>query len=132
MFAAFLSFRTVNIASRMESTGIPGRVHCTKEVIDCIPAGEFVIEKRGMVQVKGIGEMETYFINEKTPEAQSSKYYWNKVRSIVLKDQQTDGDKVTSSGGLLELLQLAKQLDNTDGVNDKANEVEVAEGGSYV
>ena len=45
----------------MESTGIPGKIQCTKEVQD--KAGKsFRFESRGIVHVKGKGEMETYIL----------------------------------------------------------------------
>lgn len=51
----------VNIASRMESTGVPGRIQIgpdTKALLD----DEFVLEPRGTVEVKGQGPMETWFL----------------------------------------------------------------------
>ena len=53
--------RSVNLASRMESTGIPGKIQCTKEVKD--KAGKsFSFESRGMIHVKGNGEIETFIL----------------------------------------------------------------------
>ncbi|MEM7183737.1 MAG: adenylate/guanylate cyclase domain-containing protein [Spirochaetota bacterium] len=54
---------TVNIASRMESHGQPGRVHCSERVYEKIK-NSFVFEDRGVIDVKGKGQMHTYFINE--------------------------------------------------------------------
>jgi adenylate cyclase len=53
----------VNLASRMESTGVPGRIQVgpdTKAALD----GAFVLEPRGSVEVKGRGPMETWFLIE--------------------------------------------------------------------
>jgi class 3 adenylate cyclase len=55
---------TVNIASRMESHGVPDRVHVSKSVADRL-AGQFRIVPRGTVEVKGAGLMETYFLEGK-------------------------------------------------------------------
>ena len=52
---------SVNLASRMESTGIPGKIQCTKEVQDKAKKS-FKFEARGTVHVKGKGEMETYIL----------------------------------------------------------------------
>lgn len=52
---------TVNVASRMESTGIPGRVQVTEEVAKVMDV-EFTFEKRGSVDIKGKGAMTTYFL----------------------------------------------------------------------
>jgi class 3 adenylate cyclase len=52
---------TVNVASRMESLGVPGRVQVTGAVVDRL--GEaFVVEPRGLVDVKGKGPMPTWFL----------------------------------------------------------------------
>jgi class 3 adenylate cyclase len=55
---------TVNIASRMESSGMPGRVHCSQATADLLKE-EFELEDRGPVEVKSIGETHTYFINSR-------------------------------------------------------------------
>ena len=53
--------KSVNLASRMESTGIPGKIQCTKAVKD--QAGKlFSFESRGLLHVKGKGEMEAFIL----------------------------------------------------------------------
>jgi len=52
---------TVNLASRMESTGVPGRIQVTRSVYDHLQ-GSFDLEERGMVQVKGKGEIATWLL----------------------------------------------------------------------
>jgi class 3 adenylate cyclase/tetratricopeptide (TPR) repeat protein len=51
----------VNIASRMESTGIPGKIQITKDTYKIVK-NNFITEKRGKIDIKGKGEMETYFL----------------------------------------------------------------------
>ncbi|XP_050088448.1 uncharacterized protein LOC126572828 [Anopheles aquasalis] len=54
---------TINTASRMESTGEPMKIHIsdtTKETLEKL--GGFRIEKRGTVEVKGKGTMETFWL----------------------------------------------------------------------
>ncbi|XP_011308838.1 guanylate cyclase 32E isoform X2 [Fopius arisanus] len=54
---------TVNTASRMESTGLPLKIHCsneTKLLLDEI--GGFHLEERGLVEMKGKGERVTYWL----------------------------------------------------------------------
>jgi len=56
---------TVNVASRMESSGEPNRCQCTEATMQLLDkdAGSITVEKRGVVNVKGKGEMETYWLN---------------------------------------------------------------------
>jgi class 3 adenylate cyclase len=52
---------TVNTASRMESTGVPGRLQVTPETHERL-RGRFAFERRGPVEVKGKGTIETWFL----------------------------------------------------------------------
>ena len=53
---------TVNTASRMESQGVAGRIQVTDATRQKL--GEpFVFEDRGVIEVKGRGEMHTWFLN---------------------------------------------------------------------
>jgi len=51
----------VNVASRMESTGLVGGIQVTEEVFEKC-RDQFVFEKRGLIHVKGKGEMTTYLL----------------------------------------------------------------------
>ena len=53
---------TVNTASRMESHGLPGRIQVTSTTYDILQ-DKYLLESRGTIEVKGKGEMNTYFIN---------------------------------------------------------------------
>jgi adenylate cyclase len=55
---------TVNIASRMQSQGIAGRIQVTDKVFQRLRY-QFIFEERGIVSVKNIGDMKTYFLNGK-------------------------------------------------------------------
>jgi class 3 adenylate cyclase len=52
---------TVNTASRMESHGVPGRVHVSEATYQLL-AGEFAFDRRPPIDVKGKGEMQTYLV----------------------------------------------------------------------
>ena len=52
---------TVNTASRMESTGVPGRIQVTRPTYERLDA-EFDFEPRGRIEVKGKGSIETWFL----------------------------------------------------------------------
>ncbi|NEP57469.1 MAG: response regulator [Symploca sp. SIO2G7] len=51
----------VNIASRMESSSEPGSIQVTEDTYERIK-DEYVLEKRGTINVKGKGEMVTYWL----------------------------------------------------------------------
>ncbi|HEX2447881.1 MAG TPA: adenylate/guanylate cyclase domain-containing protein [Methyloceanibacter sp.] len=54
---------TVNLASRLESHGLPGEIQVSGAVRDALEDG-FVFEARGPIQVKGVGELETWLLKE--------------------------------------------------------------------
>ena len=70
---------TVNVASRMETTSLPGRVH-----ISAATAGEIMrhskslakqIQRRpGVLTVKGKGQLVTYWLNERQPVKRSPSW----------------------------------------------------------
>ncbi|XP_015242376.1 PREDICTED: adenylate cyclase type 1-like isoform X1 [Cyprinodon variegatus] len=55
---------TVNVASRMDSTGVPGKIQVTEEVYRMLNRN-YDLVCRGKVSVKGKGEMLTYFLEGK-------------------------------------------------------------------
>ncbi|XP_039703045.1 adenylate cyclase type 1 isoform X2 [Pteropus medius] len=57
---------TVNVASRMDSTGVPGRIQVTEEVHRLLRRRAYHFSCRGKVSVKGKGEMLTYFLEGRT------------------------------------------------------------------
>ena len=59
---------TVNMASRMESLGVPGRVQVTGAMVERL-SGSFDLEARGLIEVKGKGPTPTWFIVGRTGNA---------------------------------------------------------------
>ncbi|XP_030628435.1 adenylate cyclase type 1 [Chanos chanos] len=57
---------TVNVASRMDSTGIQGKIQVTEDVY-CLLCGQYHFVCRGKVSVKGKGQMLTYFLEGRSP-----------------------------------------------------------------
>ncbi|KAM8876897.1 adenylate cyclase type 7 isoform 4-T5 [Synchiropus picturatus] len=53
---------TVNVASRMESTGELGKIQVTKETSDVLKNVGYSCECRGFINVKGKGELKTFFV----------------------------------------------------------------------
>ena len=58
---------TVNVASRMESNSKPGRIMCSEDSYELLSTNSkdstFTIESRGLIKVKGKGDMKCYFVN---------------------------------------------------------------------
>ena len=62
---------TVNLASRMESTGVPGQIQVTRSVYERLK-DRFAFESRGAIQVKGKGEIETWFLQGETSRKEAA------------------------------------------------------------
>jgi adenylate cyclase len=62
---------TVNIASRMESHGLPDQIQVTEAVYERLK-DDFVFERRGLVEVKGKGTTLTYFVVGRAGELSDS------------------------------------------------------------
>ncbi|XP_036386383.1 adenylate cyclase type 6-like [Megalops cyprinoides] len=60
---------TVNVASRMDSTGVPDRIQVTTDLYQVLASKGYQLECRGVVKVKGKGEMTTYFLNDGPPSS---------------------------------------------------------------
>ena len=52
---------TVNTASRMESHSLPGHIHLTESTRRQLPA-RFQVRERGLLEIKDVGELETWFL----------------------------------------------------------------------
>ncbi|XP_072014122.1 adenylate cyclase type 2-like isoform X2 [Amphiura filiformis] len=53
---------TVNVASRMDSTGEIGKIHVTEETANVLGDFGFSCQERGFVSVKGKGQLKTYWV----------------------------------------------------------------------
>lgn len=58
---------TVNTASRLESSGEPGEINVSRATYEAVREF-FVCEPRGLVEAKGKGEIEMYFVRGPRPE----------------------------------------------------------------
>jgi adenylate cyclase len=52
---------TVNLASRLESHGLPGRIHVSPQISEIL-AARYELEPRGLINLRGIGKIKTWFI----------------------------------------------------------------------
>ncbi|MCH8907372.1 MAG: hypothetical protein IH840_09815 [Candidatus Heimdallarchaeota archaeon] len=55
----------VNVASRMESHGVSGRIQLTSTIYERLH--QFIQEDRGQIGIKGKGEMNTWFLVNRKP-----------------------------------------------------------------
>ncbi len=54
---------TVNVASRMESSGLPEKIHLSGDTYELlINRDQYMFEDRGEIEIKGKGHMRTYFL----------------------------------------------------------------------
>ncbi|XP_077063468.1 adenylate cyclase type 2 isoform X3 [Siphateles boraxobius] len=54
---------TVNVASRMDSTGLLGKIQVTEETSRILQTLGYMCTCRGIINVKGKGELKTYFVH---------------------------------------------------------------------
>lgn len=55
---------TVNVASRLESHGVPGRIQVSEQLYEALK-DHYLFEERGLVSLKGRGDVKTYFLHER-------------------------------------------------------------------
>ncbi|NWW49631.1 ADCY1 cyclase, partial [Pedionomus torquatus] len=73
---------TVNVASRMDSTGVQGKIQVTEEVQRILKRCSYEFVCRGKVSVKGKGEMLTYFLEGKADGTNSQTRSLNLERKM--------------------------------------------------
>jgi class 3 adenylate cyclase len=66
---------TVNLASRLEGTSAPGRIHIAETTYWRVKQ-TFNCEARGMIDVKGIGPIATYFVSEHSDSHKNVQPNW--------------------------------------------------------
>jgi len=59
---------TVNLASRMEQSGIPGGIQVTETTYKLLK-DDYVLESRGTIPLKGKGEAEAYILKARKNKA---------------------------------------------------------------
>ncbi|XP_025837432.1 atrial natriuretic peptide receptor 2-like [Agrilus planipennis] len=106
---------TVNTASRMESNGLPLRIHvspATKEVLDIY--GTFNLECRGEVEMKGKGKMITYWLMGECKGANIDSDYVPKMPPNLTGSSLPNGKIQLSSEGNGKKLNSINVHDNMD------------------
>ncbi|XP_032594400.1 Ca(2+)/calmodulin-responsive adenylate cyclase isoform X1 [Drosophila grimshawi] len=120
---------TVNVASRMDSTGVPGYSQVTQEVVDSLVGSHFEFRCRGTIKVKGKGDMVTYFLCDSSSNALNGEVRNAMISSrpsAAANESQTH-QSLPHAGGLhpAEYYQKASQFQenrvNTDTYSKKDN-----------
>jgi adenylate cyclase len=62
----------VNVAARMEATGAEGQIQVSQEVYERL-RGEYALEPRGQIDIKGKGAMPTWFLLARKPPAAADR-----------------------------------------------------------
>jgi class 3 adenylate cyclase len=62
---------TVNVASRLESTGVPGAIHVTESIYTKL-CGAYTFEERGLIEVKGKGKLPCWIMRKQVVESNTS------------------------------------------------------------
>ncbi|XP_076639098.1 adenylyl cyclase 78C isoform X5 [Colletes latitarsis] len=75
---------TVNLASRMDSTGVMGKIQVPEEIARFLESRGYQTQKRGPIEVKGKGLMETYFVLGKgSMQQEGSTKHTTRCRSLA-------------------------------------------------
>jgi class 3 adenylate cyclase len=61
---------TVNLASRLESHSLPGRIHVSEQTSQIL-AAQYDLEPRGLINLRGIGKVRTRFLTGRKGEARA-------------------------------------------------------------
>lgn len=69
---------TVNVASRMDSCGVEGRIQVTEETAMVLKNHNYELDCRGPIQVKGKGTLTTYFVKTIFDKKEDSLKRFNK------------------------------------------------------
>ncbi|XP_060516864.1 adenylate cyclase type 8 [Cylas formicarius] len=108
---------TVNLASRMDSTGLMGYVQVPKETAQILGVRGYELKKRGIIDVKGKGLMETYFVVgrqvTRPPSFQRQASNYSTLAAVVYALAQTRRKHTNSTPGSA-VLGRAKTQGKTD------------------
>nr|XP_039271288.1 soluble guanylate cyclase 88E-like [Styela clava] len=111
---------TVNTASRMESCGEGCEIHISKTVRDrLVVTGAYKIEDRGMIYIKGKGQMRTYWLKGKTIKTNNSTGQ-SFMEDLV---SQTTGVSPMDQKKALKILHPVLDISNVDSKKSESSAV---------
>jgi class 3 adenylate cyclase len=111
---------TVNTASRMESSSKANRIHCSRNAADILleQCQKIPLKSRGVIPIKGKGDMHTFWVNEKGVKrpklgkllsgAEQSMLKWAETgtsagRKLMLETNEETPDGSEENGGDVEM-----------------------------
>ncbi|CAJ1930877.1 unnamed protein product [Cylindrotheca closterium] len=105
---------TMNVASRVESTGVAGRIHVSKDTADslrkCNKGHWLVKRENGSVVAKGKGDIQTYWIGKAVEKAKPESY--GPYETASESDSSQNPDDVVDG-------QFSEQLGHSEGREDR-------------
>ncbi|KAK9882910.1 hypothetical protein WA026_023709 [Henosepilachna vigintioctopunctata] len=84
---------TVNVASRMESTGKAGCIQVTEETCEILKCFGYQFEQRGLVAVKGKGQLMTYYLLGKTGKITPTTVPVSPIMSLMTMETLNEEDE---------------------------------------
>lgn len=81
---------TVNVASRMESTGKAGAIQVTEQTCQILQPFGYTFEQRGLVAVKGKGQLMTYYLQGRTVKFVPPPSTVNYLETLTEVDESRD------------------------------------------
>ncbi|XP_046564717.1 retinal guanylyl cyclase 1-like [Haliotis rubra] len=113
---------TVNTASRMESNGLPHKIHISQATRDrLIKTDNYLISERGEIDIKGKGKMKTFWLDGRADMTQANDSmvckYIPKRKRKVKQDDATSGTLSLSTGMVSESGSTLTVDSNSDGVS---------------
>ncbi|KAG7344856.1 adenylate and guanylate cyclase catalytic domain containing protein [Nitzschia inconspicua] len=110
---------TVNTTARHESTGEPGRVHCSRSTmmeLKVKASSQFKISARGMVEMKGKGSVPTYWIDS------TDKNKYTSPNALLVLEEEIAKNALSSKKADSEEKEttLQKQMIDSEEVGDES------------
>ncbi|XP_057663021.1 adenylate cyclase type 3 [Diorhabda carinulata] len=117
---------TVNVASRMESTGKAGCIQVTEETCEILQHFGYQFEQRGLVAVKGKGQLMTYYLLGKTGKTTPPTAPVSPVIGVgtmeTVNEEDESHDSPTSKSEEKTVIECSEKIDDDVFISDSGCE----------